>query len=54
MVEKEVVTTCPTAEDYVSLRIRSGMGAKDLKRSQTALAHSLFTAAIYDGAELIA
>jgi len=33
----------PTAQDYVNLRLRSGMGKKDLKRSQTALENSLFT-----------
>lgn len=44
----------PAAEQYVSLRLRSGMGGKDLHRSRTALANSLFTVSLYDGEELIA
>lgn len=48
-----VVYETPTADDYVSLRIRSGMGNKDLEISQTALRNSLFTAALYDGQKLI-
>lgn len=44
----------PAAEDYVSLRIRSGMGNKDLDRSKKALENSIFTVSLYDGSELIA
>ncbi|WP_061995181.1 GNAT family N-acetyltransferase [Clostridium sp. ATCC 25772] len=44
----------PTAEDYVSLRIRSGMGKKDIERSRIAIENSLFTASIYDDDKLIA
>lgn len=44
----------PKAEDYVSLRIRSGMGNKDLERSRKAIANSLFTVSIYDEENLIA
>ena len=43
----------PAAEDYVSLRLRSGMGAKDLKRSEIALKNSLFTVSLYDENTLI-
>ena len=43
----------PKAEDYVSLRIRSGMGNKDLERSRKAIANSLFTVSIYDEDKLI-
>ncbi|WP_312648292.1 GNAT family N-acetyltransferase [Aminipila sp.] len=43
----------PKAEDYVSLRIRSGMGNKDLERSRNAIANSLFTVSIYDEEKLI-
>lgn len=43
----------PKAEDYVSLRIRSGMGNKDLERSQKAIKNSLFTVSIYDEDKLI-
>lgn len=43
----------PIAEDYVSLRLRSGMGNKDLQRSQIALSNSLFTVSIYSKDKLI-
>jgi ribosomal protein S18 acetylase RimI-like enzyme len=43
----------PKAEDYVSLRLRSGMGNKDLDRSKKALENSLFTVSLYDNEELI-
>ena len=43
----------PEASDYVSLRLRSGMGNKDLKRSKEALKNSLFTVSIYDEDKLI-
>jgi GNAT superfamily N-acetyltransferase len=43
----------PTAEDYVSLRLRSGMGNKDLQRSEIALRNSLLTASFYDKEKLI-
>lgn len=43
----------PTAQDYVNLRLRSGMGNKDLKRSQTALENSLFTVSLYDEKRLV-
>nr|WP_315024455.1 GNAT family N-acetyltransferase [uncultured Aminipila sp.] len=44
----------PKAEDYVGLRLRSGMGNKDLERSRKAIANSLFTVSIYDEENLIA
>lgn len=43
----------PKAEDYVSLRLRSGMGNKDLDRSKKALENSLFTVSLYNNEELI-
>lgn len=43
----------PTTKDYVSLRLRSGMGNKDLQRSQIALNNSLFTVSIYIKDKLI-
>lgn len=43
----------PSAEDYISLRLRAGMGTKDLARSKTALQNSLFTFSIYDEEKLI-
>lgn len=44
----------PSAADYVNLRLRSGMGKKDIVRSQAALDGSLFTVSIYDINKLIA
>ena len=43
----------PSAEDYVDLRIRSGMGDKDIERSRMALENSLFTVSVYDAEKLI-
>ena len=43
----------PSAEDYVDLRIRSGMGDKDIERSRIALENSLFTVSVYDAKKLI-
>lgn len=43
----------PKAEDYVSLRLRSGMGNKDLERSRKAIENSLFTVSLYDEEKLI-
>lgn len=49
----KIVYEAPSAQDYVSLRLRSGMGNKELKRSQIALKNSLFTVCLYDKEELI-
>lgn len=49
----QVVYGAPSAEDYVSLRLRSSMGNKDLKRSEIALKNSLFIVALYDEEKLI-
>jgi GNAT superfamily N-acetyltransferase len=49
----QVVYGAPSAGDYVSLRLRSGMGNKDLKRSEIALKNSLFIVALYDEEKLI-
>lgn len=49
----KLVYEAPKAQDYVSLRLRSGMGDKDLNRSQIALKNSLFTVCLYDKEELI-
>lgn len=49
----KLVYEIPTAQDYVNLRLRSGMGNKDLKRSQTALENSLFTVSLYDEEKLV-
>ncbi|ERK31544.1 GNAT family N-acetyltransferase [Clostridium intestinale] len=49
----QVVYGAPSAENYVSLRLRSGMGNKELKRSEIALKNSLFIVALYDEEKLI-
>ena len=43
----------PKAQDYISLRLRSNMGNKDLKRSRIALKNSLFTVSLYDQKKLV-
>lgn len=53
-METQLIYEVPTAKDYVSLRLRSNMGNKDLERSEIALQNSLFTASIYDKDKLIA
>lgn len=50
----QIIYEKPTAKDYVSLRLRAGMGNKDLQRSQIALSNSLFTVSLYDEEKLIA
>ena len=52
-MEIRLVCAPPTAREYVDLRLRSGMGKKDVQRSRTALENSLFTVCLYDGNELI-
>jgi ribosomal protein S18 acetylase RimI-like enzyme len=52
-MEVELLYEKPKAEDYVSLRLRSGMGNKDLERSRKAITNSLFTVSIYDNEKLI-
>lgn len=49
----QLIYDTPAARDYVSLRLRSGMGDKDEKRSQIALENSLFTVSLYDEERLI-
>lgn len=49
----QLIYEVPSAQDYVSLRMRSGMGSKNINRSQIALKNSLFTVSIYDKEELI-
>lgn len=49
----KIVYEAPSAQDYISLRLRSGMGNKDLNRSQTALRNSLFTVCLYDKDTLV-
>lgn len=50
----QLTFTPPPAKEYVDLRIRAGMGNKDLARSAIALQNSLFTVCLYDGDLLVA
>lgn len=50
----QLVLEAPRAHDYVDLRMRSGMGRKEVERAEIALQNSLFTASLYDGEKLIA
>jgi GNAT superfamily N-acetyltransferase len=54
MKEISITYEKPSAQDYVSLRQRCGMGNKDIARSRIALENSLFTACIYNEDKLIA
>ena len=49
----QLVYETPAAADYIDLRLRSGMGQKNLERSQIALANSLLTVSIYEDEKLI-
>lgn len=52
-ISMQIVYKIPPAKDYVGLRKRSGMGDKNLRRSQIALTNSLFTVSLYDKDKLI-
>jgi GNAT superfamily N-acetyltransferase len=43
----------PSAQEYINLRIKTGMGTKDPQRAKTALENSLFTVSIYEEDNLI-
>ncbi len=43
----------PSATDYIALRVKSGMGAKDLSKAEIALEHSLFIVSLWDNDRLI-
>lgn len=43
----------PTPEEYVNLRIKTGMGKKDITRSKIAIDNSLFVVSVYDEDKLI-
>lgn len=49
----QLVYEIPAVQDYISLRLRSGMGNKNIERSQIALKNSLFTVSLYDTEKLI-
>lgn len=49
----EIRYTAPTPEEYVDLRIRTGMGQKNLAATKTALENSLFIVCLWNNQELI-
>ncbi|MDV8111880.1 GNAT family N-acetyltransferase [Paraclostridium bifermentans] len=45
--------TSPSPMEYISLRLRTGMGEKDLIKSEIALKNSLFIVSLWDNNDLI-
>ena len=45
--------SAPTAIEYISLRLKTGMGTKDLLKTEIALKHSLFIVSLWDDDKLI-
>lgn len=43
----------PSAMEYVSLRLKTGMGTKDLSKAELALKNSLFIVSLWDNDKLI-
>lgn len=43
----------PSVEEYISLRLRTGMGIKDLSKTDIALKNSLFIVSLWDECKLI-
>lgn len=43
----------PSAIEYISLRLKTGMGTKDLSKAEIALKHSLFIVSLWDYDKLI-
>ncbi|MBU3178891.1 GNAT family N-acetyltransferase [Clostridium estertheticum] len=49
----DITYTAPTAIEYISLRLKTGMGTKDLSKTEIALKHSLFIVSLWDDNKLI-
>lgn len=49
----DIKYNAPSAMDYVSLRLKTGMGTKDLSKAEIALKNSLFIASLWDGENLV-
>lgn len=52
-MDMEIRNTSPSAVEYVSLRMKTGMGTKDLLKTEVALKNSLFIVSLWDKAKLI-
>lgn len=49
----EIKYTAPSANEYISLRLRTGMGIKNILKTETALKNSLFIVTLWDEDKLI-
>ena len=49
----EIKHTAPTGMEYIELRIKAGMGTKNINKSEIALKNSLFIVSIWDEGKLI-
>lgn len=45
--------TAPSADEYISLRMKTGMGTKDVTKSEIALKNSLFIISLWEKDKLI-
>jgi GNAT superfamily N-acetyltransferase len=53
-VDGEKITySAPSAIEYISLRLKTGMGTKDLLKTEIALKHSLFIVSLWNDDKLI-
>lgn len=52
-MEVDIRYGSPSAQEYISLRLKTGMGTKDLTKTEVALQHSLFMVSLWDGDKLI-
>ena len=48
-----ITNKIPTSQEYIALRLRTGMGLKDENKSEIALKNSLFTVSLWGMNELI-
>jgi GNAT superfamily N-acetyltransferase len=49
----EIRHIIPTAQEYISLRLKTGMGTKNLAKAEIALENSLFIVSLWDEDKLI-
>ncbi|MBU3171939.1 GNAT family N-acetyltransferase [Clostridium estertheticum] len=49
----DITYSAPSAIEYISLRLKTGMGTKDLSKTEIALKHSLFIVSLWDNDKLI-
>jgi GNAT superfamily N-acetyltransferase len=50
----DITYSAPSAIEYISLRLKTGMGTKDLLKTEIALKHSLFIVSLWNDDKLIA